>query len=78
MSVQQPAPMTVEELRKILEGLMPGGTAGIHYDTYADLFPPGEPDLRARAACEAFARAAHCSILNERDADTVWFVKPAA
>jgi hypothetical protein len=34
-------------------------------------------ESRTKAACDVFARAAHCRIENERSADTVWFVRAA-
>jgi hypothetical protein len=44
-------PMSLDELRATLVALAPGKCAGIHHDVYAELFPPGEPDENARAAC---------------------------
>ncbi len=68
--------MTLDDLRKTLEELPPGKMAGIHHDAYADLFPPGEPDERAREACYNFARALGCRIENKpQQEQTVWFVK---
>jgi hypothetical protein len=69
--------MTLEELRKTLEGLNPGQMTGINHDVYADLFPPGESNENARAACDAFAKATGCSILNVPHKQTVWFIKDA-
>ena len=51
--------------------------AGIHHDVYADLFPPGEPDPKAREACYNFAKTLGCRIENRATEKTVWFVKDA-
>lgn len=67
--------MTLDDLRKTLEELPPGKMAGIHNDVYAELFPTGEPDERAREACYNFAKALSCRIENKRQEKTVWFVK---
>lgn len=69
--------MDLEELRRMLAALEPGKMAGLHRDVYADLFPPGEPDERARAACFSFARSVGCSIDNSAGNDSIWFVKDA-
>lgn len=69
--------MSLEELRATLVALAPGKCAGIHHDAYADLFPPGEPDKNARAACYVFARSVGCRIENKPQEKTVWFVKDA-
>jgi len=49
--------------------------AGIHHEVYAELFPPGEPDKRAREACYNFAKALDCRIENKPQEQTVLFVK---
>lgn len=54
-----------------------GKAAGIHHDVYAELWPPGEPDQRARAACYDFAKSVGCRIENRPGDKTVWFVKGA-
>lgn len=69
--------MSLEELRDALTALEPGQCAGIHHDVYADLFPPGEPDENARAACYAFAKSVGCRIENKPTEKAVWFVKDA-
>ena len=69
--------MTVDELRATLTNLQPGKTAGIHHDIYAELFPPGEPDEGARAACYNFAKSLGCRIENKPHEKTIWFVKDA-
>jgi len=53
-----------------------GGAIGVPYDTYAHLFPPGEPDDVARARALAFAKANGCTINNRWTAEIVFFVKP--
>ena len=58
-------------------GLSGGASAGIQHDVYADLFPPGEPDERARAACYTFANSVGCRIENRPGEGTIWFVKNA-
>jgi hypothetical protein len=67
--------MSLDELRATLIALPAGKCAGIHHDVYAELFPPGEPDVNARAACYAFAKSAGCRIDNRPGEQTVWFVK---
>lgn len=69
--------MTIDGLRTTLSSLQPGQCAGLHYDIYGDLFPPGEPDVNARAACYEFARSLGCRIENKPQEQTVWFVKDA-
>lgn len=69
--------MNLDELRVQLLALQAGQMAGIHHDVYADLFPPGEPDENARAACLDFARSVGCRIENRPAEETVWFIKGA-
>lgn len=69
--------MSLDELWATLVALAPGKCAGIHHDVYAELFPPGEPDENARAACYAFATLVGCRIENKPNEKTVWFVKDA-
>ena len=69
--------MTLDELRQELVALPKGKYAAIRYDHYAVLFPPGEPDENARAACYDFAKSAGCRIENKQSAQQVWFVKDA-
>jgi hypothetical protein len=69
--------MTLDELKTKLAEMVPGNYAAIHYDLYADFFPPGEPDQRAREACHAFAEAHGCRIENKPELEEVWFVKDA-
>jgi hypothetical protein len=69
--------MTIDDLRAELRALEPGNMAGIHHDVYADLFPPGEPDPKAREACYNFAKTLGCRIENRATEKTVWFVKDA-
>jgi hypothetical protein len=69
--------VNLEELRAQLLALQPGQMAGINYDVYNDLFPPGEPDENARAACFEFARAVGCRIENRPADRTVWFIRDA-
>ncbi len=69
--------MTLDELRETLEKLPAGKAAGVHHDVYADLFPPGEPDINAREACYKFAKSLGCRIENKPNQQTVWFVKDA-
>jgi hypothetical protein len=67
--------MNLDELRAALIALEKGKCAGIHHDVYADLFPPGEPDQDARAACYVFAKSVGCRIENKPNEETVWFMK---
>jgi hypothetical protein len=56
--------MKLEELAAELDKLTPGKRLGISHDLFADLFPPGEPDDRAREACLRFAKQHGCHIDN--------------
>jgi hypothetical protein len=67
--------MSLDELKATLIALSAGKCAGIHHDVYAELFPPGEPDEKARADCYAFARSVGCRIENRPGEQTVWFVR---
>jgi hypothetical protein len=67
--------MGLDELRATLTALPAGKCAGIHHEVYAQLFPPGEPDETARAACYEFAKSVRCSIDNRPRERTVLFVK---
>jgi hypothetical protein len=70
-------PSTLEEFEKLLRELPAGQMAAIHHDLFATLFPPGEPDERARAACYEFARKCGCRIENKPGQNELWFVKDA-
>jgi hypothetical protein len=67
--------MTLEGLKATLIGLQPGKAAGLHHEVYAELFPPGEPDERARAAAYELAKSTGCRIENKPNVQTIWFVK---
>ncbi len=67
--------MTRDELKDQLANLEPGQRIVVPYDIYELLFPPGEPDQDARAACWAFAKQMACSIYNVSEDQTVWFFK---
>jgi hypothetical protein len=67
--------MTPNELAQALKDLKPGTFAAVPYDLYAELFPPGEPDERAREACYNFAKAHGCRVENKSDSSVVWLVK---
>jgi hypothetical protein len=73
--------MTLEELARMLDEMKPGNFAAIHHDVFADLFPPGEPDVNARAACLRFAEQHGCRIENKpgqlSGEGELWFVKDA-
>lgn len=70
--------MTLDDLKHSLDKTQPGQFAAINYDLYAMLFPPGEPDARAREACYNFARQHGCLIENKPELKEVWFVKDAS
>jgi hypothetical protein len=57
--------MTLVELGWILDEMKPGNSAAIRYDMFADLFPPGDPDESARAACLSFAQQHGCRVENK-------------
>ncbi len=73
--------MTLEELGDTLDEMKPGNRAAIGHDIFAALFPPGEPDESARAACFKFAREHGCRIENKpgpfSGQGELWFVKDA-
>jgi hypothetical protein len=56
--------MNLEQLAGMLDEMEPGGSIAIHHDTFADLFPPGEPDEFARESCQRFAHLHGCQIRN--------------
>jgi hypothetical protein len=66
---------SLDELKTALSELSPGKMAVIYHDVYAELFPPGEPDEKAREACHHFAKASGCRIENHPDKKAVWFIK---
>jgi hypothetical protein len=67
---------TLPDLQAELKALAPGAACCIHHDTFAELFPPGEPDDSARRAALAFAKANGCIIDNRPSEQTLCFVKP--
>ena len=73
--------MTLEELGTTLDQMEPGKYVSIHHDLFAELFPPGEPDERAREACLKFAHEHGCRIENKvgplSGQGELWFVKDA-
>ena len=66
---------TLDELRKVLREMKPGTAGGLHYDSYATLFPPGEPDELARELANQLAQETGCEIEFRPDEQAVWFVK---
>ncbi|WP_454619354.1 hypothetical protein [Bradyrhizobium cenepequi] len=66
---------TLTDLEAELKALAPGAACCIHHDTFADLFPPGEPDIGARGAAYEFAKANGCTIDNRPAEQTLCFVK---
>ncbi len=60
--------------KKVLGLIMQARTARPLWD---QLFPPGEPDEHARAACLQFARKYGCRIENKSGQRELWFVKVA-
>jgi hypothetical protein len=67
--------VTLRDLQAQLKALPPVKMAGINHDVYAELFPPGEPDEKAREDCYNFAKALGCRIENKPAERTIWFVK---
>lgn len=58
-------------------GACPAGNAvGVSYDLFRELFPPGEPDERARKAAYNFAKVNGCTINISWSKEMVFFVKP--
>lgn len=68
-------PFELKDLQKELTALQPGHETCIPYDVYADLFPPGEPDLRSRGKALVFARQNRCTIHDRTEDQIVCFVK---
>ena len=66
---------TLDDLKAQIAACPPGGAIGVPYDTYADLFPPGEPHFGARARAFEFAKANGCEINNSWAHEIVFFVK---
>ncbi len=69
--------MTLDDFSDTLREVEPGKGARVPYEIYAMLFPPGEPDQRARGAAANFAKAHKCKIENRPDDGAVWFYKDA-
>ena len=67
--------MTLDDLAAELRDMPKGKYAHIPYEIYEELFPPGEPDQRARAACYDFAEANGCTVENHPQARVVMIVK---
>ena len=66
---------TLGEFEAALKSMDPGQVAQMHYDVYATLFPPGEPDQDARARAAAVAKAHGCTIENRSQDPQVIFKK---
>ncbi|HWV41312.1 hypothetical protein [Pseudorhodoplanes sp.] len=67
--------MTLDDFSKKLNELASGQYAQLDHDTYAILFPPGEPDERAREACYKFAKDRGLRIENKPEHRVIWFVR---
>jgi hypothetical protein len=68
---------TLEDLAISLGELGENEYASIRYEAFAELFPPGEPDDDARAACFKFADELGCRIENHPDKQEIRFFKDA-
>jgi hypothetical protein len=69
--------MTLDDFSNELKEVKPGQYAQLHYDVYAELFPPGEPDQGARDSCARFAKSRGFRIENKPDHKVIWFVSEA-
>ena len=67
--------MTLSELRSTLLALTAEQRIGISREEFAHLFPPGEPDDRARASCHEFASSVGCRVEVMSERHSIWFVK---
>ena len=67
--------MRLNDLRMTLAEMKAGQGAGISREEYAELFPPGEPNERARASCEEFAGSMGCRVEITSERHSIWFVK---
>ncbi len=66
---------TLGEFEAALKSMKSGQIAQMHYDVYATLFPPGEPDQDARARAAAVAKTHGCVIENRPQDPQVIFKK---
>lgn len=67
--------MTIRDLRTLLAELPPGAEARISNEVYADLFPPGKPNMSAQVHCSQFAKVHACAVKDSPDGEEVAFVK---
>jgi hypothetical protein len=68
---------TLEDLALSLSELGEDKYVSISYEVFSELFPPGEPDDDARAACFEFANELGCRIENHPGKQEIWFFKDA-
>jgi hypothetical protein len=66
---------TLDELKAALKRMKREDVGHMHYDSYADLFPPGKTDKGARAKAIAFANANGCRIEFRPMDPQVMFIK---
>ena len=66
---------TLATLKSQLDELPPDGQLSITYETFADLFPPGEPDVNARRGLGVFAHSAGCDLKNDQHNQIIDFTK---
>ena len=67
--------MGLTELKAKLSELPPGESLGVHYVTFAELFPPGPTDQDAWEACRRFAEMAGCRADDYPALKSLFFVK---
>lgn len=54
--------LTQAVLKSYLKDMPAGHIFDLTYALFADAFPPGEPDMMARAALRGFAADCHCDL----------------
>ncbi|WP_425418677.1 hypothetical protein [Oricola indica] len=67
--------MTLQEFKDLLNTIEPGSGAGVPCTIFADLFPPGVDDDKAKGAAYKVAQAYGLKIENRPDANSVWFYR---
>jgi hypothetical protein len=68
---------TLDELKAALKSMKQGQVGQMHYDSVADLFPPGASHEGARVRVTTFAKENGCSTDFRPEDPQVMFLKPA-
>jgi hypothetical protein len=70
-------PTDLRSLRNEIAACSPGERVLVNYEDYADLFPPGEPDVDARENARRFAAENGCWFVIHPTEKVVVFIKRA-